>query len=401
MLGCGISMSDSSSPVLVPMFAKRRVQAIASGEKHIAVISNDEVFAWGSNSFGECGVSSEVDTALPVSVNFPRFTESQLQKALLVAGPKHTFLVTREAKPMKREAFDSFSEVVSFSKIFVWGQNKFGNCGIGSADELVRRPLGLFFPSSLAEKTTKTISCVQALQTNAQSTICLTKSGEVFVWGILHFLSLSRPSKSILSPVRVQDVMPNLNPKCIFDINVVSSGSLSLALFDIDKSSDFDLSMLLSVKSDFEDDEKRQLQSEYAKSKKIPKGKTLLSSLTNRSSSPQILKMRSREMLSSESWRPQTDCYSDGGSISVHIGGVSVPFVLKTANLKIDDVSRSRKKSEESTPTVSKADSLTQFPQVDTESSSQTSLFNSQSIREVTSLIQSLKADTFSSSYRY
>jgi hypothetical protein len=401
MLGCGISCSDSSSPLLVPMFAKRRVQALASGEKHIAVISNEEVFAWGANSFGECGVSSEVDTAWPVSVNFPRFTESQLQKALLVAGPKHTFLITREVKYTKREVVDSLSEIVSFSRVFVWGQNKYGNCGIGSGDEFVRKPLGLSFPSSLTEKHTKTITCIHALQTNALSTICLTKSGEVYVWGVLHFLSLSRPSKSLSSPVLIQNVMPNLNPKCIFDINVVSSGSLSLTLFDIDKSSNFDLSMLLSVKSDFEEDEKLQLQSECARSKKFPKGKSLLSSLTNRSSFPQNFKTRSREIHSSASWLPQSGHNSDEGSIFVHIGGVSVPFSLKTTNFKADDDSRSAKKSEGIPSTASMTDSLSLIPQVDTESSSQTSLFNCTSIREVTSLIQSLKVDTFSSSYRY
>jgi hypothetical protein len=255
MLGNGTGTSnDNSVPIVVPMFKRRRAQTLVSGESHIAVISNNEIFAWGSNARGQLGrpVNDEnLHSNTPLLVIFPRLTESQTNRALLIAGPKHTFLVTREAKSVKSDdktISPTIRECVKVSKVFVWGHNKFGQCGVGSSTETIQLPTKVFFPS-ITGKLSEAIDCVHTLQTCANSTICRTKSGEVFVWGVLNLISLSKSTSSIPTPVRIHEILPNLDEQSICDVNIVSSRSMSLTLIDIDRSSSFVMSTMLSPSS--------------------------------------------------------------------------------------------------------------------------------------------------------
>ena len=397
MLGNGTGTSnDNSVPIVVPMFKRRRAQTLVSGESHIAVISNNEIFAWGSNARGQLGrpVNDEnLHSNTPLLVIFPRLTESQTNRALLIAGPKHTFLVTREAKSVKSDdktISPTIRECVKVSKVFVWGHNKFGQCGVGSSTETIQLPTKVFFPS-ITGKLSEAIDCVHTLQTCANSTICRTKSGEVFVWGVLNLISLSKSTSSIPTPVRIHEILPNLDEQSICDVNIVSSRSMSLTLIDIDRSSSFVMSTMLSPSSKIKGLEP-QLRNESITCKQSV-GRTMLSSFTKRNASPWKPNFKSKpgRSFTSPVWSPLTDnrlTSSDSSTICVHVGGVSVPFMITKS-------SRTPVKTEGN---ISMASSSIASPVTGPPKTNPSLLFNDSSIREMTSLIQSLKTDSYLSS---
>lgn len=60
------------SPVLVDTLLNQKLQAVSCGKAHTLVLTRmGDVYAWGSNDFGQCGGSQTNGVAyVPLKVNF-------------------------------------------------------------------------------------------------------------------------------------------------------------------------------------------------------------------------------------------------------------------------------------------------------------------------------------------
>lgn len=219
----GLKVADSSIPKLVPFFSRRRVQAMISGESHIVVVSCNEVFSWGSNVFGQLGRDSGGRLSLePQPVALPAFSEAQLLKAQLVSGARHTFLLLQQSKVVDNERLEK-------SSLYAWGSNKYGQCGVGSSDQVISAARRVSFPS-----VTNTLICLQSLHASLKHSIARTVDGAVFVWGTARLESSFSSSESpILSPTPIHVVMPHLYKANVCGVNVICSPSLSLTMLDV------------------------------------------------------------------------------------------------------------------------------------------------------------------------
>ena len=102
-LGLGHNV-DQNSPQIVCI---KNVKAIACGNGHtIAITSNGEVYTWGLNSSGQLGIGHKLNQNLPQKLN--------LEKIIMIGcGHSNTIAIS------------------VFTEIYVWGSNNCGELGLG------------------------------------------------------------------------------------------------------------------------------------------------------------------------------------------------------------------------------------------------------------------------------
>ena len=400
----GPAAVDSSSPMQVPFFAKRRVQAAVSGEFHVVVISGGEIFSWGNNAFGQLGresaivkagmqdskASSSSRSQGPLPVGFQ--AELVLTKAQLVAGGRHTFLLTHQWKTLGED------DRVEVSKLWAWGHNKFGQCGVGVSDDIIQLPRRVLFHLPQKERTS-----LYSLHAGMRHSIARTSKGDVYIWGHPQFVSpsvdVSFTSNSteityaILSPTSLKEILPHLSNQRFSGVNIVSSPS------------SFDVTFLDVCRNDVID---YAASEDSSKSEQVAKPVSICPEVFDLNSSKQNPKtpfktipvlgspIRSVAIDTSKMWKQGESKDSMFlNSIVLNIDGTSVPLFLE-------------ENSSPSSTVVARLPSTVMAraaipPGGDTPKSivgtggalaSADPMFNSSSIRDVTSLIQSLKKES-------
>jgi alpha-tubulin suppressor-like RCC1 family protein len=150
-LGNGTTI-NSSSPVAVSLPPGTTVTAIAGGGGHsLALTSTGQVLAWGDNIYGQLGNGTLTSSSTPVTVILPPGTSV----TAIACGRWHSLAVT------------------SAGKVLAWGNNAMGSLGNGTTTGS-STPVAASLPSG----TTAT-----AVAGGYYHSLALTSTGTMFAWG--------------------------------------------------------------------------------------------------------------------------------------------------------------------------------------------------------------------------
>jgi len=153
-------------------------KAVSAGGNHSLYLRNDgQVFAWGSNKYGQLGDGSQVSRGLPAPVYG---LSSGVTK--ISAGYSHN-LAIKETVPAVGETQEPYQN------LYVWGSDSDGQLGLGEAfDEtrFVSRPTRVDITNDTNEKNDR-ISLIQAGYSNSMITVPVIKKEKrydsIFIWG--------------------------------------------------------------------------------------------------------------------------------------------------------------------------------------------------------------------------
>ena len=111
-LGDGTT-TDSHIPVVVSLPSGVSPTTIAAGYGHsLAIGSDGKLYAWGYNADGELGNATATNSAIPVAVSLP----AGISPTAIAAGTTHSLAIGSDGK------------------LYVWGDNTFGQLGNGSSN---------------------------------------------------------------------------------------------------------------------------------------------------------------------------------------------------------------------------------------------------------------------------
>ena len=174
LLPTGVSMVDA--------LRRKSVVAVATGGAHsLALTSDGQVYAWGSNNRGQLGNGLGTDSAVPVAVPSAAFNGATV--IAIAAGLEHSLALTDDGR------------------IFAWGAGFDGRLGIGggmSIDGLISTiPVAVVDSGALAGKK------AVAIGAGATYSLALTSDGRVFAWGTGASLGQGPVTQTSFVPVAV------------------------------------------------------------------------------------------------------------------------------------------------------------------------------------------------------
>ncbi|XP_065359238.1 probable E3 ubiquitin-protein ligase HERC4 isoform X2 [Calliphora vicina] len=144
-----------TQPKIVRNLVSKHVVQIACGSNHSLALTNcGELYAWGSNIYGQLGVASTSDL---VHSNVPRLITSLqgIPIAFIICGGNHSFVISKSGA------------------VFGWGRN---NCGQLGLNDYVNR----CYPTQL--KTLRSLG-VRYIACGDEFSVFLTNDGGVFTCG--------------------------------------------------------------------------------------------------------------------------------------------------------------------------------------------------------------------------
>ena len=170
-LGVGSSGANISSPVQIGAF-NLWSQLSASPSHVLAIQSNGVLWAWGNNSFGQLGVGSAgSNVPSPVMVN-ALYTWSKVS-----AGQFYSAAITTD------------------NKLWAWGLNSYGQLGVGSAGNYVQAPVQV----GTSATPWASIACGYY-----GSTVAIQTNGTLWAWGNNSYSQLGTSNQTnYSSPVQV------------------------------------------------------------------------------------------------------------------------------------------------------------------------------------------------------
>ncbi|KAJ8417955.1 hypothetical protein AAFF_G00136640 [Aldrovandia affinis] len=141
-------------PEQVGALDAQNIVSVSCGEAHtLALNDKGQVFAWGQGSDGQLGLTSmDESTRVPRNVK----SLSEVQVAQVACGFHHSLALSKGGK------------------VFSWGQNKYGQLGLGSCGNSISSPQVI--------ESIRGIPFAQITAGGAHS-FALTLSGAVFGWG--------------------------------------------------------------------------------------------------------------------------------------------------------------------------------------------------------------------------
>ncbi len=159
----GRSGADSAVPVAVDtsgVLAGKAIVAIAAGNIHsLALASDGTVYAWGYNGSGQLGNGTRTDSAVPVVVNMGTGSPLYGKTIVSVAGGDNHSLAA-----------------ASDGTVFAWGRNYYGELGNASTVDS-STPVAVSMTGAMARKS---IVAVGGGQYHSRA---LASDGTAFAWG--------------------------------------------------------------------------------------------------------------------------------------------------------------------------------------------------------------------------
>ena len=151
-LGLGAVKTSVEFPTVVKSLLGLRLQSVAAGGAHTAVIADDgTVYTFGLNDYGQLGHSPDhTEVHQPIEVPLPE------PAIAIAAGNFHTLCVTESGL------------------VWAWGSNAIGQCGLGN--ELANTSEPRVVAALKNEKVT-------AVAAGAEHSLALSRTGEVYSWG--------------------------------------------------------------------------------------------------------------------------------------------------------------------------------------------------------------------------
>ena len=156
-LGDG-SNANSSVPVAVStagVFNGQTVTVVASGFGYSLAVANGQAYAWGSNTIGQLGTGTTTDSSVSVAVSTTGVLNG-LTVTAIAAGEMHGLAVAN-------------------GHVFTWGDNNDGQLGNGTTTNSD-------VPVALAPSALDNL-IVTEIAAGAESSYALTSTGRLFAWG--------------------------------------------------------------------------------------------------------------------------------------------------------------------------------------------------------------------------
>ncbi|XP_068631040.1 probable E3 ubiquitin-protein ligase HERC4 isoform X2 [Battus philenor] len=152
-LGSNLGAHAQDKPKIIKFLAAKSVIQIACGSYHsIALTNNGDLFAWGANSYGQCGLGNMTNKeTTPQQIT----SLSGVPIALVACGSYHTFVLSKSGA------------------VFGWGKNNNGQLGLQDRENR-------FYPTHL--KTLRNVK-VCHISCGEDFTAFLTLDGGVFTCG--------------------------------------------------------------------------------------------------------------------------------------------------------------------------------------------------------------------------
>lgn len=164
------STTNQCTPVSVFAFARTFCKIAAGGSHTVAIEKTGIVWAWGSNSFGQLGINSNVSRLVPTSILGTAKTFCEIS-----AGTSYTVAIDKNGK------------------VWAWGDNQQGQLGDNST-------ISKLTPVSICGAA-KTFCRIVATEAH---TIAVDKTGKVWAWGYNTFSGLGNAATANRStPVAV------------------------------------------------------------------------------------------------------------------------------------------------------------------------------------------------------
>ncbi|XP_050562405.1 probable E3 ubiquitin-protein ligase HERC3 isoform X1 [Spodoptera frugiperda] len=177
-LGSNLGMHAQDKPKFVKVLATRNVIQVACGAYHsIALTNNGDLFSWGANSYGQCGLGTMTNKEM-----IPQAITSLLGVpiAMIACGSNHTFALSKSGA------------------VFGWGKNTHGQLGLQDRENKC-------YPSHL--KTLRNVK-VCHIACGEDFTVFLTLDGGVFTCGTGEYGQTGHgTTKDELVPRKVMELM--------------------------------------------------------------------------------------------------------------------------------------------------------------------------------------------------
>lgn len=138
------------------------IESISCGSNHtIALTKSGTMYSWGDNGDGQLGIGDYCRHKIIYELKVSMYSNKKLPQMKLVScGENNTVAVSY------------------CNEIYAWGCNEFGQLGFGNNNDNDHT-----FPERLKLPTRFDTSGIDSISCGSNHTVCLTKSGKIYVWG--------------------------------------------------------------------------------------------------------------------------------------------------------------------------------------------------------------------------
>jgi len=188
---CGVGRTDLVTRTRkIEALDNQNVQQLVAFDESIFCVTDQGVYAWGDNRYGQCGlVGHDDDVRTPTRIE----ALNNLNVRQLVNLDGSLFCVADQG-------------------VYAWGDNKFGELGLGQPELCVTRPTRIeAFDNQIVQQL---IICDRSFfWVTDPSFFCVTDQG-VYAWGYNDFgeLGLGHHERCVTRPTRIE-ALNNLNAR--------------------------------------------------------------------------------------------------------------------------------------------------------------------------------------------
>ncbi len=150
-LGFGVHSEIALYTTPTQISATEQWQSVSTKFSHTVAITTDgKLYVWGDNSYGQLGFGHTAIQNIPLSVN----VEGVSAWKTASAGYSHTMAITTDGK------------------LYAWGDNDYGQLGLGNSGDTQNTP------QQVGDKT-----YWKSVSAGNDFTLALTDEGKLFIWG--------------------------------------------------------------------------------------------------------------------------------------------------------------------------------------------------------------------------
>jgi prepilin-type N-terminal cleavage/methylation domain-containing protein len=163
------STTDSSVPVAVytsGVLSGKTITSVSAGGNHTCAIASDnQIYCWGYNYYGQLGNNSTTDSSVPVAVNTSGVLSGKTIMSVSNGSGNHT------------------CAIASDNQIYCWGNNDYGQLGNNSTTNS-SVPVAVYTSGVLSGKTTTSVSA------SGNDTCAIASDNQTYCWGYNYYGAL-------------------------------------------------------------------------------------------------------------------------------------------------------------------------------------------------------------------